>query len=384
LAAPVVLYLVTEDWYFLSHRLPMALAAREAGYEVHVACRVTRDGPGIEAYGFQLHPLNWPRGSLNPFFRLALWRDVRILYRELLPDLVHHVAVEPTIIGSLASLGLPITRLNALAGLGFAFTSRTIKARLAGTLISKLLAFLLNRPGTAALVQNGDDRDALARLGVPANRIFLIAGSGVDTDRLTPLPEPDGPLTVAFAGRLLGDKGIRTLVAAQQQLVAQGSDIHLSIAGQSDPANPASVPANEIARWRNLPNISVLGQVAEISDLWATAHIAVLPSRREGLPKSLLEAAAFGRPLIATDVPGCREIARHGFNALLVPPDDPAALASAIGQLAENPTMRHRFGAAGRSLVEREFSSRKIGQEIVTVYDTLLGRSPLQHRVTSG
>src|SRR4051812_9033658 len=185
-----LLYLVSEDWYFRSHRLPMALAAQRAGYEVHVATRVQADGGAIEALGFKLHPLAWQRGSTNPFDRLRLIGDVRRLYRTLKPDLVHHVALEPSVIGSLATLGLPARTLNAMAGLGFVFTSRTPKALLAGFVVRGLLRFLLTRRTAAVLVQNEDDRAAISVLGVGADRVFLIPGSGVDADRLTPLPEP--------------------------------------------------------------------------------------------------------------------------------------------------------------------------------------------------
>ena len=367
-----LLYLVSEDWYFRSHRLPMALAAQRAGYEVHVATRVQADGAAIEALGFKLHPLLWRRGSTNPFDRLRLIGDVRRLYRELKPDLVHHVALEPTVIGSVASLGLGIRTLNAMAGLGFVFTSRTPKALVAGFIVRGLLRFLLTRKNAAVLVQNEDDRAAISALGVGADRVFLIAGSGVDADRLTPLKEPAGAITAAFVGRLLDDKGVRSLVAAQEMLTRRGRPVRLLLAGEPDPANPASIPPDEIASWKQREGVEVLGHVADIRTVWARAHIAVLPSRREGLPKSLLEAAACGRAIVATDVPGCRVIARDGVNARLVPPDDPAALADAIDVLARDAVLRQSFALGSRELVEEEFSSALIGRETVALYDKLL------------
>jgi len=293
-----LLYLVSEDWYFLSHRLPMAKAAQRAGYEVHVATRVQTDGAAIEALGFKLHPLAWRRGSTNPFDRLRLVGDVRRLYRRLQPDLVHHVALEPTVIGSVAALGLPVRTLNAMAGLGFVFTSRSTKALLTGFVVRRLLRFLLTRRNAAVLVQNEDDRAAIAALGIKPDRVFLIAGSGVDTDQLAPMPEPKGPLTAGFVGRLLDDKGIRTLVAAHEILGRRGRPVRLLVAGEPDPANPASIPPEEIVSWNAREGVEVLGHVADIREVWAAAHIAVLPSRREGLPKSLLEAAACGRAIV--------------------------------------------------------------------------------------
>jgi len=369
---PRVIYLVTEDWYFISHRLPMARAARDAGFEVHVATRVDRHGAAIEAEGFHLHPISWRRGSLDPRDLLRVVREVRKLYRSLAPDLAHHVALPATVVGSLAASGLPVVCLNAMTGLGTMFISETAKMRAARAVLTLALRRLLNRPRSAVLVQNLDDRALIAGLGVNVDRIELIPGSGVDVDALTPAPEPGGPVTVAFVGRLVESKGIRTLVAAHELLRERGRDIPLKIAGLPDPANPTSIPPQEIEAWKARPNVTHLGFVADIVGLWASAHIAVLPSHREGMPLSLLEAAACGRPLIATDVPGCRDIARNGVNAFLVPLDDTEALADAIDALASNDALRHRFGQASRDLVEQEFSGARIGRSLVNLYHHLL------------
>ncbi len=370
----VVAFLVTEDWYFVSHRLPMARAARAAGYEIHVLANIGGHGAAIEAEGFHLHPLRWRRGSLNPLSVLSIIGQVRAIYRELRPNLAHHVALQPSIIGSLAALGLPVTCVNALAGLGYGFTSRRIKARLIRPVLAALLRLVLNRPRAFALVQNPDDRDVVCGLGVRADKIFLIPGSGVDTEKLTPLPEPAGPVTAAFVGRLLDDKGLRSLIGACKLLTARGRGIRLLIAGEADPANPASIPQAEIESWRQVDGVTLLGH-ADVREVWRQAHIAVLPSRREGMPLSLLEAAACGRPIVATDVSGCREVARDGLNAILVPPDDPVALADAIDRLASDPALRRQYGIAGRQLVEQNFSSAIIGKEIVTLYDKLVAHS---------
>ena len=372
---PVLVYLVTEDWYFLSHRIPMALAAQRAGYDVHVATHVVNGGARIEALGFTLHPLAWRRGSVNPLDLIAIVREVRALYKRLAPDLVHHVALQPSVVGSFAAWGLPITQLNAFAGLGSTFTSQSLKSRVVRPVLKTLLRLILNRRRSAALVQNGDDRDAMTAIGVDAARVFLIPGSGVDVDVLTPMPEPDGEVTLGYVGRLLEDKGLRTLIAAHDLLTQRGVPVRLLIAGQADPANPASIGEAEIDSWKRRPGVTLLGHVNDVREVWAKAHIAVLPSRREGLPKSLLEAASCGRPMIASDVPGCREIARHGVNGLLVPADDAPALAAATEQLARDPALRRLYGAAGRKLAETEFSSDRIGRKTVALYDGLLGRT---------
>ncbi len=371
-AAPRVIYLVTEDWYFISHRLPMARAARNAGFEVHVATRIDRHGAAIDAEGFHLHPVSWRRGSLDPRDLVRVVREVRKLYRSLKPDLAHHVALPATVVGSLAAIGLPIVCLNAMTGLGTMFINDTAKVRMTRAILRLALRALLKRSGAAVLVQNLDDRAVMERLGVNGDRIALIPGSGVDIDAMTPSPEPAEPITLAFVGRLVESKGIRPLLAAHDRLGQRGRDIQLLIAGLPDPANPTSIPPQEIEAWTRRPNVKHLGFVEDIGSLWASAHIAVLPSHREGLPLSLLEAAACGRPLVATDVPGCRDIARDGLNALLVPLHDTDALTDAIDHLALDPQLRRKFGRAGRELVELQFSSQRIGRDLVALYRRLL------------
>jgi glycosyltransferase involved in cell wall biosynthesis len=372
--APRLVYVVTEDWYFVAHRLPMARAAKRAGYDVHVATRVARHGAAISAEGFHLHPVEWHRGSINPLAFAADVRAIRRLYRQLAPDLVHHVALQPSVVGSIAATGLSFARVNALVGLGFVFTSRSPKALLARALLKPVLPRLLGQKDSTVVVENPDDRAELGNLGIAVDRIVVIHGSGVDVDRFTSMPEPAGPITIGFAGRMLDDKGVRTLVAAHDLLRQRASPIRLLLAGAPDPGNSASIPVDEIRAWGERPGITWLGQIDDIRRLWADAHIAVLPSRREGLPISLIEAAACGRPIVATDVPGCREVAREGINALLVPPDDPAALAAAIERLAEDSERRQAFGTAGRKLAVDEFSSARVGRDVLALYDRLTGR----------
>ncbi len=371
-----ILYLVSEDWYFISHRLPMARAARSAGYEVHVATRVGKCAAQIEGEGFHLHPIQWRRGSMNPFRLVSAVIETRRLYRRLRPDLVHHVATVSTVIGSLAALALPMQKLNAFAGLGFAFASKTMKVRALRKMAYAFLGWLLKRPDSTVLVQNPDDGVTIAGLGVPRDLIVIIPGSGVDVDVFAALPEPANAFTAGFAARLLDIKGVQTLVRAHEVLAGRGIAVRLLLAGQPDKSNPSSIPEPVLARWRRRANLILLGHVENVRTVWAQAHIAILPSRGgEGIPLSLLEAAACGRPLIATDVPGCREIARQDVNALLVPPDDPGALADAIAALMKDHDLRQRFGQASRQIAVKEYSSALIGREIVELYARLLKRS---------
>src|SRR6516162_1129922 len=371
-AKPRLLYVVTEDWAFLSHRLTMARAAREGGFEVHVATRVSNGAAAIEAERFILHPIPFARGSLSPVATLSTVAALRRVHREVKPALTHHVALQACVLGMLASLGRPCTCVNAFIGLGYSFTSGTGKARALRTIVGSLLRFLVNRKNSIALVQNNDDMSALMSLGIAKDRIALIPGSGVDVNRFTPLVEPVGAPTFGFVGRLLDDKGIRTLVAAHRLLRRRIPAANLLIAGAPDPANPASVTEAEARSWNDEGGITWLGHVADIAAFWAKAHVAVLPSRREGLPLSLMEAAACGRALIASDVPGCRELVLHDQNGLLFPVDDVMALADAMTRLAADPQLRARYAMAARKRAVNEFSASMIGRQTVALYQRLL------------
>jgi len=353
----------------------MARAARDAGYDVHVATRVVDGAEAIEAEGFKLHAIPFARAQVGPRAALQTIAALRRIHRDVRPVLAHHVALQAAVLGSLAAVGRRTTCVNALTGFGFTFISENIKARVLKPLIIFLLRFICMRGKNVALVQNPDDRDALLSLGIAASHIVLIPGSGVDVERLQPTAEPAGTPTVAFVGRLLEDKGIRPLVAAIRLLQDRGTAIKLLIAGDMDPANPSSVKASELNEWTKSPGITWAGHVSDISAVWAKSHIAALPSRREGLPKALLEAAACGRPMVATDVPGCREVVIADKTGLLVPLDDRDALADAIGKLAGSADLRERYGAAARNLAVEKFSATAIGRQTTQLYDRLIAFS---------
>jgi len=375
-ARPTLLYLVTEDWYFWSHRLPMARAAKKAGFDVVVATRVDQHRERIEAEGFRVVPLHWQRRSISPTHALACIREIDAVYRRERPAIVHHVALKPILLGGLAAIaaGVPAV-VNAVTGLGSAFVGRGLKSRIAGLAARPLLRIVLGRPNSLAVFQNSDDRDRLVGAGMlAADRARIIRGSGVDIARLKVQPEPAAPpIVVGCASRLLVNKGIGQLVEAQQRLRAEGHDVRLIVAGKPDPASPTSIPQTELDRWAALPGVELAGHVEDVRTVWARCHIAALPSLGgEGLPKSLLEAAACGRALVATDVPGCREVARAGENALLVPPGDAAALAGAIATLARDAELRARFAEASRRIVESDMTTERVGASTVELYRSLL------------
>lgn len=372
-APPRLLFLVTEDWYFCSHRLPLACAARDAGFDVAVATRVTAHGERIRAAGLRLIPLTLRRSGRNPWRELMSIAEITRLYRAEKPDIVHHVALKPVLYGSLAARIAAIPSVvNALAGMGYVFTSGKPSARLLRPLVTLAFRLLLKRG--CIILQNPDDRAVLLKAGVAfPEQITLIRGSGVDTAHFTPVPEPDAAVPlVVLPARMLWDKGVGEFVAAAHMLRDEGLAARFMLAGDRDPDNPAAIPAAQLETWRAAGIVEWHGRQEDMARLLAQSHIVCLPSYREGLPKALLEAAASGRAIVATDVPGCREAVRHGVNGLLVPARDAAALADALRRLITDPALRREFGQRGREMAEKKFSVEKITAETLALYRKLL------------
>ncbi|TWB17186.1 glycosyltransferase involved in cell wall biosynthesis [Nitrospirillum amazonense] len=381
---PTLLFVVTEDWYFRSHRLPTARAARDAGFDVAVACRVAKDGPAIAAEGFRVIPLPWRRGSFNPLSALGDIRRLARLYRRERPTIIHHIAVKPTVLGGFALFlaGLRDTRVVAtLAGLGLGLSGTGTKAALGRVFLRLALNAAGWHRGQALVVQNGDDAALLAAgwPRSPASR--LIRGSGVDLTHYEELAEPMGPVTCAQVSRMLTLKGVEDLVAAVRLVRAQGTDLRLILAGAPDTDSPAAIPEATLNAWAAEPGIEWLGTVSDVRTVWARAGIAVLASRGgEGVPKSLLEAAACGRAIVATDVPGSREVAVEGRNALLAPPRDPVALAAVLARLAQDAALRRRLGLASRGVVDPEFGEAEVGRRMRDLYLGLVTPVPVPRR----
>lgn len=371
---PLLLYVVTEDWYFVSHRLALAQAAQAAGWRVAVATRVKDHGDPIRAAGIEVHRLNLDRGGRNPARELLSIARLLALYRRLRPAVVHHVAWKPTLHGTIAARLAGAPRIvNALAGLGFLFSSDRRSARWIKPAALIALRLALRAPNVTLIVQNPDDRAALLdRRVVDPAQVALIRGLGVDVAALQPTPEPavapSHPLLALCVGRLLFDKGVAELVEAGRLLAARGAPVRLAMAGGGDAENPANIPQTTLDAWAQEDAVEFLGRREDIPALWRQAAIAVLPSYREGLPKALLEAAACGRPLVATDVPGCRDVCRHEDTGLLVPARDPAALADAIERLARDPALRARLGSAARRAAEEEFSLTAVIEQTLALY----------------
>jgi len=369
---PKLLFVVTEDWYFCSHRMPLARAARDDGYEVLVAARMAGHADRIRAEGFRPIPLRLRRRRSNPWNEVASIIELVKLYRREKPDIVHHVAMKPVIYGSVAALIARVPNIvNAVAGFGYIFTSTQLRARLLRRPVRVALRWLLSAGKGRTIVQNPDDRRALRDLGIADARIVVIAGSGVDTELFQVQPEADGPLVVCMVARMLWDKGVGELAAAARLLKAEMPSLRVWLVGPPDPENPASIPEVQLASWVEEGILEWLGPRDDVAALWQQAHIAVLPSYREGLPKALLEAAASGRPMVAADVPGCREVVIDNETGLLVAARDAVALADALRRLAVDEGLRRRLGSAARQRVLDHFSQERIAGETLALYRAL-------------
>ncbi len=378
-----LLFFVTEDWYFCSHRLPLALAARDAGYEVVVVTRVDRHGELIESRGLRLIPIQLNRQGINPIKDLALIAWLYRIYRREHPDIVHHVAMKPVLYGSLvARLARVPEMVNALAGMGFLFSSRTTKARLLQPLVRFAFRLLLGGANSRVILQNPDDVRLLTRAArLDPERVHLIRGSGVDLKHFHPEPELPGPPVVMLPSRLLWDKGVGEFVNAARILRDAGSEARFVLVGKPDSGNPAAVPQRQLEQWIAEGLVEWWGHSDEMAATLPQSHIVCLPSYREGLPKVLLEAAACGRPVVTTDAPGCREVVRERENGLLVAVKDSAGLAQALRQLIEDPAARARYGRAGRALAQAHFGIERITMETLAVWER---QSPRERRPPVG
>lgn len=358
--------MVTEDYYFLSHRLFIAKAAQKEGFEVCVATHVGEYGDKIKQEGFILFPVSFSRNNKNLFRQLKYLLELIYIFWRVKPDIVHNVPLKSVIFGTIASwvARVPVT-MNLLPGLGLSFFNHKITCWIS--------RFLFQRSGVTMVVQNSDDWVEIRTIA-PKAKIELIRGSGVDISCYFPNPEPLGPIQVTLVARMLWHKGVAEFVKAAEILKKQEEPVVFKLVGGIDLGNIAPIMEHQLYQWQSQGFIEWLGHQENIAKIWAESHIAVLPSYREGLPKSLLEAAASGKPLIASDAPGCREIVIHGYNGLLVPVRDAFALAEAIQKLARDPILRRSMGENSRKLVCEEFSHHTVIEKTMELYEKVSGR----------
>lgn len=373
---PRLLFLIGEDWFFRSHYRPMGRAARDMGFDVVV---LTRSGPAtaeLEAEGFRVIPWPGDRNAASPLAVLRAMRHVLSVLRAERPDIVHAIALRNMVIGGYCAwrAGVRGTVL-AVTGLGLVGAARTVKAAMIRTGLRLALWPLFARRRTRVLVQNPDDLRTLRRLGQPPDRrVAMIGGAGVDPADYPAHPEPAAPpVVVTMISRMLWSKGPDLAVDAIRRVRERGVDVRLQLVGASDTGNPRAIPEATLRDWANTPGIAWLGQRSDVAEVWASSHIALLPTRGgEGVPRSLLEAASCGRAIVTTDVPGCRHFVEDGVTGLLVPPEDADALAGAIERLAADAGLRDRLGMAVRHKVQASHSETHVAATVRALWQGLL------------
>lgn len=370
-----IIVLLNEDFVLFTHFLDRAKAARDLGHEVVILAVMGAHRDRIEAAGFRTLDLGGRRRGFNPLAMLAtIWR-VRRIYRRERPDLAHHMAVKPIIIGGLAARLAGVPRVvNAPTGMGFVFTSKKPLARLLRPFVTLALRLSMSPPNARVIFQNRDDLEEMVRRGVARRgAVALIRGSGVDIERFRPreTPREDGPLRVSLVARMLWDKGVGEFVEAAKMLKARGVPVEMRLVGDTDAENPACVPPERLEAWAAEGAVRWLGRRDDMETVLAETDIACLPSYREGLPRALLEALAAGLPIVTTDANGCRDMVEEGRNGALVPVGDAEALAAAIERICGDGDLRREMGAVSRGLAEREFSSARIVAETLAVYQAL-------------
>jgi glycosyltransferase involved in cell wall biosynthesis len=366
-----IAYLVTEDWYFCSHRLPLGVSAKKHGYDVDVVTRFSRNREQIVSAG--LGDVDSPirRTRMGPLGELrSIWRLYR-LYRKGQYRIVHQVGMKPVVYGSLCALACPRTRVvNALGGLGFVFTSNTLRARVIRPLLGLALRCLINGSNGKLILQNPDDIEYLVqRLHVDPEKIVLIRGAGVDMEAFRPQDiETPQPL-VMLASRMLWNKGVGDFVEAAKRLIANKVQARFVLVGGLDEDNPLCIPESQLCAWQE-EGIEWWGNRTDMASVLASASIVALPTTYgEGVPKVLIEAASCAKPIIATNVAGCREIVRDSENGILVSPRDIEALAHAISALLNDPAKARQMGINGHALVQREFTEASVIARTMDVYN---------------
>jgi glycosyltransferase involved in cell wall biosynthesis len=364
-----LVFLLTEDWFFASHFWARGLAARQAGWRVVVVARESEAAARIRASGIEVWPVHFVRRRVNPLLELAFALRLAAVYRRIRPDVVHHVALKPIVIGGIAARLAGVRHvLNAPVGLGFVYSSKSWLARVMRPFVSAGLRATLSPRGAKVVFENPDDLAALTAAGmVRADAASLIRGAGVDVAAFSPAAPAEGPVRIVLVARMIREKGIAEFCAAARMLRGRAEFL---LVGAPDPGNMNAVTEAELLAWQAEGIVSWLGPRRDVAEILRSAHIAVNPSTyREGLPKSALEAMACGLPVIATDIPGCREAVVNRVTGFLVPPGDVVSLAAAMARLIGDPDLRADMGAAGRARAVTEFSDSVICAQTMQLYE---------------
>lgn len=370
-----LLFVVNVDWFFLSHRLPVALAAMRAGYEVHVATGITDRLAELQSYGLAVHPLRMRRDMAGIAAEWGAFFELVQLFRAVKPDLIHLVTIKPVLYGGIAArLAGTHAVVAAISGLGFVFVDNGVRAKLRRLVVGWLYRLALGKAALKVIFQNENDRDCLVQLArLLSSKYEIIRGSGVNMSQYVPTPLPTGVPVIVMACRLIADKGVWEFIEAARLLRQRSVACRLCLVGSIDTDNPASLSNADIASIHAEGIVELWGQRSDMAHVMTRAHIVALPSYYgEGLPKVLIEAAACGRAVVTTDMPGCRDAVLPGQSGMLVPARDSVALANAFQLLIGDPLLCAEMGRAGRTFAQREFDLVGVVTRHLGIYKELL------------
>ena len=379
-----LLFVINDLGFLISHRLPVAQAALEAGYEVHIAAPMgIASERELAGSGFHLHRLGMHRHKTNPVAELRSFWDLYRTFRKLKPDIAHLVTIKPVLYGGIAArLARVPSIVSAISGLGYIFIGSTLRGRIISVFVKPLYRLALGHRTQSVIFQNDDDRMTIEGLGVDlSDKVEMVQGSGVDLEVFWPAPEPEGPVTVVVPSRLLHDKGIVEFVEAARILKREGSTARFALVGDAPEGNPASVSQEILEAWNTEGVVEFWGFRSDMADVLRQSHIVVLPSYREGFPKALIEAAACGRAVVTTDTPGCRDAIIENKTGRLVPVRDSLALADAMRSLIEDEEIRRKMGIAGREHAVQAFSIEHVTRRHLDIYLGLSRRLKQSERV---
>ncbi|MGB6328233.1 MAG: glycosyltransferase family 4 protein [Halarcobacter sp.] len=363
-----ILFVVNVDWFFISHRLPLALEALKKGYEVHITCGITDKKEYLESLGVKIHPLNISRSGTGIKSEIQSLSEIYKILKQINPDIAHFITIKPVLYGGMVLRFLHINKkVFSISGLGFIFIKQGLKAFLVRNIIKTMYRFALGGGNSHVIVQNPDDQAVVNSI----NNIntTLIRGSGVDLSQYEYIKEKNEVIKVSMACRLLKDKGVFEYIEASKILKQKFANIKFELYGDIDVHNPASLRNEDIEKIKKDGFVKIYGFSNDISKVFSNSNIIVLPSYREGLPKVLIEAAACGRPVVTTDVPGCRDAIKVNITGLLCKVKDVNSLAEEIEKLILDENLRSKMGKAGRKLAEKEFDINKVVEKHFEIYE---------------
>ncbi|MBL41719.1 MAG: glycosyltransferase family 1 protein [Rhodospirillaceae bacterium] len=370
------IFIVLNDLpFFITHRLPLALEAKKNGLEVHVLAPYHKKSLEIiNEYNIQFHSIPLKRGGKNPFLELKLFISIWRLISKNKPNLIHFVSMKPVLYGGIIARLLNIQgTVNAITGLGFLFVTSNFLNKIIRKFVLLIYKFSLNHKNSISIFQNSDDLELfIDRNLVDRTKTVMIKGCGVDVDVFTPINKFVDNRIIMFPARIIGDKGANEFFDAAKILKNEGIIARFVIVGRTDPDNPTNIDEIKIKKLIEENIIEWWGFSENMSETLSKATIICLPSYREGLPKVLIEAAALEKPIVTTDVPGCREIVINERNGLLVPVRDSKNLSLALKKLIENKDMQKEMGIEGRKLVVKNFTSKDFIFRSMNVYETIL------------